>query len=222
MPSSRHRSPRSCCGTSPLPSPRSGSAAKAATCTSSTWAAGRVAAGVRRGSGASSCRLARSRMPSTDSCRASSAASGSTSASSSSRGRSTIWPRAPGSTNGVPRRSGRELDLGHGAGATGRPRASRRRRRHSRADRAARHDCALPLAGRSVEHDHPAVGGAHRPLRRSRRRAEEALRVARHGLTTTRDAASAPLAPKSAAGVTLAGDVHTVTGRPFVSSSSAG
>ena len=64
-------------------------------------AAGRGAAGVRRGGGASSCRLARSRMRSTGSCRASSAASGSTSASSSSRGRSTIWPRAPGWTNGV-------------------------------------------------------------------------------------------------------------------------
>ena len=34
---------------------------------------------------------------------------------------------------------------------------------------------ALPLARRAVEHDHPAVRGAHRPLRRSRRAARAAL-----------------------------------------------
>ena len=44
----------------------------------------------------------------------------------------------------------------------------------------------VPLARRSVEHDHPAVRGPHRPLRRSGRRAGRAVRNARRdaaGLT---------------------------------------
>ena len=72
----------------------------------------------------------------------------------------------------------------------------RRRRLHAR--RADEGDCRLPD------------------------REDPGLTSSRYGLTTTRDAASAPGAPKSAAGVTVARAVQTVTGRPVVSSSSAG
>ena len=50
----------------------------------------------------------------------------------------------------------------------------RRRRRRDRPPDAAR---ALPLAGRAAQHDHPDLGGAHRPLRRPRRRARSTDRA---------------------------------------------
>ena len=38
---------------------------------------------------------------------------------------------------------------------------------------------ALPLAGRAAQHDHPDLAGAHRPVRRPRRRARQARRAPR-------------------------------------------
>ena len=49
-------------------------------------------------------------------------------------------------------------------------------------DRRARLHRALPLAGRTVEHDDPAVRGSHRDLRRPGRDARTALRRARRRL----------------------------------------
>ena len=72
-----------------------------------------------------------------------------------------LWPDA---------RSGRR------AAAPGRTRAHRCRRRGRRADRGARHHRALPLARGAVQHDHPALRGAHRPLRRAGEELEKLFR----------------------------------------------
>ena len=60
-----------------------------------------------------------------------------------------------------------ELDLEEVRAHLARARAGRRGRPVGGPDRAARRAAAIPLARRAVEHDHPALGGAHGPLRRS-------------------------------------------------------
>ena len=76
------------------------------------------------------------------------------------------------------------VDLNAGATrARGDPRGLRRRRRRRR-DRPPLAARALPLAGRAAQHDHPDLGGAHRPLRRSRRRARSPRSTAWSALST--------------------------------------
>ena len=95
------------------------------------------------------------------SCRASNAASASTSGSSCCAGRGAFW--RPGSTSTSDRLAAFApgLDPGQPRPAPRGDRADRAGRPDGRTDRPAGPGGAIPLAGRAGQHDHPAVGGPH-------------------------------------------------------------
>ena len=104
------------------------------------------------------------------SCRASSAASSSTSARSSRPTPSGYLAARFERRRGEAARARPGPRPRRGARRARRDRARLQRRRRRRRDRRAAAARALPLAGRAAQHHDPDLGRAHRPLRRSRRR----------------------------------------------------